>query len=281
MSMPKLNTAPITEKDLEAYLASESDFAVEMSVLSLLRKMDFRCSHSGRYEDPVTRKIRQYDLRAVKSEGDSKLGLAVECKNLRPNFPLLISAVPRTPNEAFYELIAFRLRAVLPAAEVLHVDRGQSIYRQGDMVGKRIDQVGRTEHTSELFSDDSATFDKLSQAINSSKDIFVDSAWHSAPPFIRMVVPVLVVPADVLWQVEYDSDGNISKHPYHVNEATLFIDHAWTTLTNIQNVSYRISHLHIVTLPYLEEAVKLWMGPNGFFLITNIGWMARGRGGAS
>jgi hypothetical protein len=62
--MPKLITTPITEKDLDEYLNSESDFAFEMSVLSLLRQMHFTCSHSGTYEDPVTGKIRQYDLRA-------------------------------------------------------------------------------------------------------------------------------------------------------------------------------------------------------------------------
>lgn len=263
--MPKLNTAPITEKDLEAYLASESDFALEMTVLSLLRKMNFTCSHSATYEDPVTGKFRQYDIRAAKSEGDFKLALAVECKNLRPNFPLLMNAVPRTSTEAFHEFVVYRLRAVFPQTEILHVDRGRSIYGEGDMVGKRSDQVGRAEHTSELFSDDSATFDKLSQAINSLKDVFVDNARHSAPPFIRMVVPVLVVPAEVLWQVEYDKDGNITKLPYRVNETTLFIDRTWTALANNETVSYRISHLHIVTLPYLEKAATVWMGPDGFF----------------
>jgi hypothetical protein len=143
---------------------------------------------------------------------------------------------------------------VVPVTEIFHVNRGQSIYREGEMVGKRTDQVGRTH--AELFSDDSATFHKLSQAINSSKDIYVDNARDSALPFIRMVVPVLVVPAHVLWQVEYNRDGNITKHPYRVNEASVFIDHTWTTLANMQTVSYRISYLHIVTVSYLEQAVK-------------------------
>jgi hypothetical protein len=201
----------------------------------------------------------------TKREDDSKLALAVECKNLRPNFPLLVSVVPRTPSEAFHHLVRWRVGSVLTSTEILTVDRGKSIYREGEMVGKRTGQVGRTEHTSELFSDDSATFDKLSQAISSSSDIYVDNARNSAPPFIRMVVPVLVVPVGVLWQVEYDRDGNITTHPYRVNEATLFIDHTWKTLANMETVSYRISHLHIITLPYLQKAVTAWMGPDGFF----------------
>jgi hypothetical protein len=269
--MPKLNTTSITEKDLDEYLNCESDFAFEMNVLSLLRTMHFSCSHSGTYEDPVTGKIRQYDLRATKRESDSRLALAVECKNLRPNFPLLISAVPRTLSEAFHDLIRYRCGTVLSVTEIFHVNRGQSIYREGEMVGKRTDQVGRTEHNSELFSDDSATFEKLSQAISSSKDIYVDNARDSGPPFIRMVIPVLVVPVGVLWQVEYDTDGNMTTHPYRVNEATLFIDHTWTTLANMDTVSYRVSHLHIVTLSHLEKAVTAWMGPDGFFKTQPIG----------
>jgi hypothetical protein len=267
--MPKLNPAPISEKDLEAYLASESDFAFEMKVLSLLRKLGFTCSHAGTYEDPITQKIRQYDLRAEKVHGNFKLALAVECKNLRPNFPLLISAVPRTVDEAFHEIVVFRAATITEMRDVHYVGRGQSRYRLGEMVGKRTDQVGRAEHNSELFSDDGATFDKMSQAINSSKDIFIESAWESAPPFLRVIVPVLVVPANVLWQVDYDRDGNITKHPYHVDETTLFIDHLWSALVGIQTLNYRISHLHIVTLSYFEQALELWMGPKGFFSTTN------------
>ena len=55
--MPKLKANPVSDKDLEEFLASESDFAFEMSVLSLLRKLDFGCSHAGTYQDPVTQKI--------------------------------------------------------------------------------------------------------------------------------------------------------------------------------------------------------------------------------
>jgi len=43
--MPKLNQTPISEKDLNDYLESDSDFAFEMKVLSLLRKLNCACSH--------------------------------------------------------------------------------------------------------------------------------------------------------------------------------------------------------------------------------------------
>jgi hypothetical protein len=36
------------------------------------------------------------------------LVLAVECRNLRQSHPLLISAAPRTQDEAFHELVVFK-----------------------------------------------------------------------------------------------------------------------------------------------------------------------------
>jgi len=137
------------------------------------------------------------------------------------------------------------------------------------MVGKQIDQVGRTKQGSELFSDDSSTFDKMSQAINSSRDVFVGSAGDWGPAGFRVVIPVLVVPIGALWQVEYDHDGNITKHPCRVNEATFFIDHLWTASVGGHALNYRISHLHIVTIVQVERTLIRWMGPAGFFSTLN------------
>jgi hypothetical protein len=90
----KLKNDEITAKDLAAFVATDSDFGFEMQVLAQLREVGFSCSHSGTYRDPVTDKTRQYDIRASMTRGDSTLALAVECKNLRRNNPLLLSSVP-------------------------------------------------------------------------------------------------------------------------------------------------------------------------------------------
>src|SRR5260370_37168803 len=97
----QIKSDPITERDLEAFVASDSDFAFEMKVLAQLRSLEFDCEHSGTYQDPVSDKIRQFDIRAKKKKGDYLLALAVECKNVRPSSPLLLSAVPRTATESF------------------------------------------------------------------------------------------------------------------------------------------------------------------------------------
>jgi hypothetical protein len=98
--MAKLRKDPITAQDLTDFVNADSDFDFETRVLKHLREDGFTCSHSGTYRDPVMDKIRQYDIRAQKDRGGLTLALAVECKNLRPNNPLLLSAVPPTDDEA-------------------------------------------------------------------------------------------------------------------------------------------------------------------------------------
>ena len=202
---------------------------------------------------------------AEKVDSNRKLLLAVECKSLRSNFPLLVSTVPRTADEAFHEIIRLREGSVRLFREVERVAPNRSIYRLDEMVGKQTDQVGRTIQGSELFSDDSSTFDKISQAINSSRDVFVSPACESGAARFRIVVPVLVVPSDVLCQVEYNHDGDITKQPHRVDEATLYINHLWTASVEGDDLRYQISHLHIITVGRVERALKKWMGPAGFF----------------
>jgi len=102
--MAKLKSTSITAKDLEEFASTNSDFDFEMRVLSLLQNAGLQCRHAGTYRDPVTDKIRQFDIRAFLHGGQYTLAMAVECKNLRDQNPLLLSAVPRTHDEAFHNV---------------------------------------------------------------------------------------------------------------------------------------------------------------------------------
>jgi hypothetical protein len=154
--MAKLREHPIEEEDIVDYLAVQSDFAFEVKMLSKLCELGYACSHSGTYEDPVTRKPRQYNIRAIKGRQLSdtlqfRLLLSVECKNLRPNFPLLVHCMQRQQSEClqswiwsfppvshsfFNSVSSFCAMTVWPRGEL-------SIYREGDPVRKATDQVGR------------------------------------------------------------------------------------------------------------------------------------------
>jgi hypothetical protein len=263
--MAKLKPDPITARDLEHFVTSDSDFAFEMKVLAQLRSLAFDCEHSGTYRDPVTDKIRQFDIRATKKQNMCTLGLAVECKKLHFNYPLLLSAVPRTAAESFHDLLVFHM-GVVPPAVVQPLEGDQSAYRQGDLVGKKTDQVGLSD-SGTFVHDDSATFDKLNQAVNSCKDLVQNFVFNAHLPQFRAIAPVLVIPTGLLWQVDYADDGKILTPPRNVvDRTTLFLNHSWTVGRHPYNpCSYRLSHIELVTLGALPEAVKTWMGSSGFF----------------
>jgi hypothetical protein len=266
--MARLNRDPITEKDLEDFVANDSDFAFEMQVLTHLRDFDFECSHSGTYQDPVSDKIRQFDIRALKRQGSCTLELGVECKNLRASHPLLLSAVPRITAEAFHDIIVHE-PGTLVVVKVNPVER-ESVYKSGEMVGKKTDQIGRDAQSENLFSDDSATFEKLNQAVNSCKDLVWKSVVTTPAkplPCFEAIVPVLVVPAGLLWQVDYAADGRVLTPPRRVTRSSLFLNHTWSvdrgSLYGI--TKYRLSHLEVVTLDALSGILSNWLGPSGFF----------------
>ena len=177
--MVKLKPDPITSIDLIEYLDNYSDFSFEIETLKALIQLGFECEHGGTYEDPATQKPREYDIRAIRKIKSKFLRLAIECKNLRPNFPLLISCLPRRPEEAFYEIsisdrpttvikdkfgrteyLTPEVAARLSPKKTYRLKHSNSLYPVGEFVGKSCDQVGRAKHNdSAIFSDDSGIYD--------------------------------------------------------------------------------------------------------------------------
>jgi hypothetical protein len=188
----------------------------------------------------------------------------VECKNVRENYPLLVSAVPRKKNEAYHDVIIIHPQRG-NSTEIREI-KGSSIYKGDEMVGKALAHVGVTERKGELTGDDSETFARIHQAINSAEELIIEAMRDASPPFIRVIVPVVVVPEGRLFQAEYDSTGSLTRSPYPVKQATLFLDHAWSHEKGIEGkLYYTMTHLHIVTLDALEAATGHWIGSKGFF----------------
>ena len=264
--MAKSTNPPITANDLADFVNTNSDFGFEMKVLTRLQAEGFGCDHAGTYGDPVTGKIRQFDIRAVKDRSDCRLALAVECKNLRPNNPLLLSSVPRTAAEAFHDLLVYDPKANNRTHSIKRVSGSESAYRPGDMVGKRTDQVMRREQSGELVSNDEATFDKLNQAVSSCQELVRGLSGGGSPQLRRAIVPVLVVPTGLLWQVDYDPDGAIAKPPRQVRRTALFLSSSWSVPVGFGDlISYRLSHIEVVTFDALVGIAECWLGPEGFF----------------
>jgi hypothetical protein len=189
----------ITEADLNEFVDNDSDFAFEMRVMNKFAFLGFYGQHSGTYRDPVSGKARQFDLRVRKYSGDFLLTIAAECKNLQPTFPLLVSAIPRTNNESYHDVIRFRQAQTYQFSRVETVSPNNSRYAPNKMVGKKIDQVKRADQKQALMSDDSATFDKCSQAVNSCRDLIQEMSVFPRTPNLRVVIPALVVPSRTLF----------------------------------------------------------------------------------
>src|SRR5689334_21335363 len=100
--MAKLKNIRVGCAEFNEFLATTSHFAFELRCLERISQLGFRCQHAGSYQDRVTKKARQFDIRAYKESSKFGVRFAVECKNLSESFPLLIMNVPRAPEESFH-----------------------------------------------------------------------------------------------------------------------------------------------------------------------------------
>jgi len=271
--MAKLQSDPITQPDLVEYLEQHSDFSFEIKTLNALIDLGFTCEHSGTYGDPVTRKPREYDIRATRIMGRRYLRIAVECKNLRPNYPLLVSCLPRRAEEAFHELSIsvdpevcplkvyddLDIPAMTPRSKSVRLTGADSLYHVGDPVGKSCDQVGRLSADGGITSRDSEVHEKWSQALSSADDLTYlacsDGGDRTRSIALSLVLPVLVVPKGRLWQTIYDADGNRTSDPQSVDRCSYFVGRKYFHRSISGGDKLVISHLEFVTPDGLRRFV--------------------------
>jgi|ERR1022692_2374842 hypothetical protein len=247
--MAKLLSDPITAEDLSKYLDT-SDFQLELDVFNSLASRAILSSLGGTYPDPVTGKDRQYDIRAEINHSICTLKLAIECKNLKENFPLLISRVPRLSSESYHEVILGRHNSAPVDSGGIY--RAKGIFRSQEPVGKSATQVGKTlldgkRAETQIVNSNSETYEKWSQAIASANDLIARSGHSSlvAGDTVNAAVifPILVVPNGTLWAADYSADGKLIEKPRQVKDCTLFLGKTVT----VRNIKYNISHLWIFT----------------------------------
>ena len=244
--MPKLDSKPINKSDLMGYLSSTDDFQFEIDVFRSCVHCDRSAEHGGTYQDPLTGKDRQFDIRMKLVRGTCVLRLAVECKNLKPNYPLLVSRVPRRREEAYHEAIRVGRNHLFSYT----FPPAHTNYKKGELVGKSTTQVGRTPNN-EITAGDAEVYDKWSQALASSLDLLLLAARESEPregEFLTTVVlPVLVVADDTLWAVDYSPERELTQEPRPLNECTIYVGKTYSFSTSRYHVEHRLSHLHVFT----------------------------------
>ena len=248
----------ITKEHLEEFIATQDDFALELYVYDLARRAGFNPTHAGSYVDPSTGKARQFDVQASRACGENfHIHFAIECKALRPSFPLLVSQIPRIRAESFLHIMSSRGSgkdgmSIYPQTHIL--TDGASLYPLSEFVGKALSQVGFNGE-GKLHSKDSEVFEKWGQAIASSNQLIKRAASLNRsmqkPLQNSAVLPVLVVPDGTLWVVNYSGLGDRTE-PAQAQEAKYFIG-STQTIDEGQSVTFILSHLHIVTKTGLEK----------------------------
>lgn len=285
--MKKTPNTQITAQHLAEFVKTESDFHFEMATVNLFSKLLGAVQHGGSYDDPVTKKHRQFDIRAILSHENVHLKIAAECKNLKKTFPLLVSRVPRMPKESFYEVLCtfaekkeekHVLGIKIPSLPDFHrfntsqVKKNCLRYKSAEFVGKSSNQVGIKGD--DFLTGDSEVYDKWSQAISSAYDLLENSRedyrLSNSESACTVVIPMLVVPDETLWIVDYKPSGELIGQPELADSATIFLDKSigsgagpWLTL----------SHLELYTLTGLEKELmrlKTAGGLKGLFPFQEI-----------
>lgn len=253
--MAKLKPTPIGAGDIEDYLKDNDDFAFEMACLAQLDKIVIGTEHGGTYSDPVTYIKRQFDIRAIytsQRKEVGRLGFAIECKNLRANFPLVVSRVPRSWDESYHEIIT-NLKPedtviIEEPGEPSRIKPGYSIYRQNELVGKSTVQIGRQDSNNQFSANDAEVHEKWAQAIASACG-FLQDARNSFSKEVYdgfFILPIVVVPDERLWVVDYLQNGQKSGQPKVVKECEFYL--GYEALDTAHKRLYTFSHIHFVTL---------------------------------
>lgn len=263
--MAKLSDTEIGSEDMLEYLDGYSDLHFELDTLQMLRGCDFECEHGGLYQDPITSTLREFDIRALKQAAGYTVHLAIECKNVKPNFPLLVTCVPRHKSESFHNIIAKYLpmdvftRSMAEfqsERKVFEVLDGFSLYRAGGLVVKDIAQIGR-DKSGAIVANDSDVFSKWGQCLASAHAL-VKRAYDDCRAMTSitrsMVIPILVVPDQRLWAVAYSEDGKRKSEPEPLDRCNMFVNRRY----NLGGLSgdYFVSHMEIMTRSGLIKFIR-------------------------
>ena len=156
---------PVDPADIRRAISDADDFGHEMRVRNLLEVTPaINFEHGGTYKGPITGKPRQFDFRCSLRKQNALLSLAVECKNLSVESPLVISGTWRRNEEAFHDLIESRTGRFESGSMVFvglssttrRSQGGDSFYGPNKFVGKSLLRVKcprmrRSHHQIQIF----------------------------------------------------------------------------------------------------------------------------------
>jgi hypothetical protein len=252
----------VEANEIKAAISGADDFGHEMRVRNLLEVTPaISFEHGGTYKDQVTGKPRQFDFRCSLRKGNSLLSLAVECKNLSVEAPLVISGTRRRKEEAFHDLIESRTGHFKTETLVFdgltsttrRCQGEESFYAPKKFVGKSLLRL-RQSKTVPVAVPDADIYDRWSQALASAIDLTRKacdlSKEFQAPHIFSAILPIVVVANDALWAVIYDDKGEMVDKPKSVESCELYVGRAMRLNEEPKAFSHQFtfSHVHFFTL---------------------------------
>jgi hypothetical protein len=266
----------ITAQDVRHVIESADDFGHELRVRRVLRgHKEGRIRHGGTYIDPVTEKPRQYDLRwHVFHPAGFAVNLAVECKNVSTENPVVVSGLKRTSRESFHYIMESRIGGnflagnfpayfdVASMGVVRRTLQPSEIYPADSFVGKSIIRIDRSETGKPpntiiryVGSKDQEIYDRWSQALASAKDLVFEARHYGGQyklsHVFTVILPMVVLPNRALWCAEYDENGKLLDQPTEVDEGEFFVAREIEVpgeFAELPPTVFNFSHIHFFTI---------------------------------
>ena len=120
-----------------------------------------------------------------------------------------------------------------------------------------MDQISK-DSNGNIKAEDSKTYDKWSQALAYLYGILNVLSIDNVPDNQRNLVflPVVVVPDNKLWQINYSREGQKIDAPKQVNSISYWVDVTYDIQLSLLLEPYNISHLHFFTKTGLLNFLK-------------------------
>lgn len=194
------------EKDIQEYLENSSDFDLELRCLNTFKDSGYKCSHAGSYEDPVTNKTREYDLRCSRVlDYKHDIFFMAECKAIKD--PLIISLVKSNKEERTFNYL-FRTNP-RPTPKPYNNFYDEYIGKSSTQINVKIQSQQRrgqepTINRSVTYND-TEIFEKWTQALSSAHSI-ISTQMTIAGNSCCCFLPIVIIPDNKLWGVIYNEE---------------------------------------------------------------------------
>jgi hypothetical protein len=203
--------------------------------------------------------VRQFEA-ALNPQKHQNISLAVECKNLHPKSPLVITGRKRVQEETFHTFIHHHENGIgFPSVEgkMVKTNFQSMIYPQGEFVGKSYLRLKSGKLTMDQ-NQQTDIYDRWSHAVASSRELAENALWFARSRQISdcnsFIMPVVAVPDESLWMAEYDSSGKLSKEPVATNEVRYFIAAPFCKgIGNFMSPWFILTNIHFVTMTGLRS----------------------------